>query len=171
MTTPARTAYDLARGLSRTEAVVAVDALTHRFPFELDELRSLRSRHLAARGSRRLEEVLALVDRRSGSPMESRMRVPMVLDGLAPEVQLRVVLDGHSFYLDLAFSSVRLAVEFDGAHHRTAAQARRDLWREATLAAAGWKIIRFDAGTVLRRPQSVVAGTRIELARRGWRAP
>jgi very-short-patch-repair endonuclease len=167
MTTPARTAYDLGRWLDLTEAVAAVDALAHRFPFEPSDLQMLRHRHLGARGSRALGHVLAMVDRRAESPMESRIRVVLVLDGLSPEVQFPVLLDGCSFRLDLAFPAVRLAVEFDGGHHRTAQQARRDLWREAMLVGAGWKIIRFDARTVLSRPELIVARTRSELARRG----
>ena len=146
--------------------MAAVDALAHRFPFELDELRELRSRHLGCHGGRRLEPVLGLVDRLAESPMESRIRVALVLGGLRPAVQFPVLLDGRSARLDLAFPAVRLGVEFDGGHHRTAAQARRDLHREALLTAAGWKIIRFDAWTVFNRPQWVVARIRSELARR-----
>ena len=59
-----------------------------------------------------------------------------------------------------------LGVEFDGGHHRTAEQARRDLYREAALAGAGWTVLRFDAATVFRRPDQIVARTRVELARR-----
>jgi very-short-patch-repair endonuclease len=167
MTTPARSAYDLARWRPLTEAVVAVDALAHRFPFEPDEIRVLRNRYLGARGSRRLEDVLALVDRHAAAPMESRMRVALVLGGLRPAVQFPVAVEGCSFRLDLAFPAVRLGVEFDGGHHRTADQARRDLHREAALARAGWEIIRFDAWTVMNQPQVIVGRTRTELLRHG----
>jgi hypothetical protein len=61
MTTPAHTAFDLARWLPVTEGVTAVDALAHRFPFDLDEVRALRSRHLGAHGGGRVERVLSLV--------------------------------------------------------------------------------------------------------------
>jgi very-short-patch-repair endonuclease len=166
MTTPARTAFDLARWLPVTEGVTAVDALAHRFPFDLDEVRALRSRHLGAHGGRRVERVLSLVDRRSESPMESRTRVALVLGGLFPQVQYRVQVGDLRVRLDLAFPEVLLAVEFDGGHHRTAEQARRDLYREAALTAAGWKVLRFDAGTVVRRPDVIVTRTRLELARR-----
>jgi very-short-patch-repair endonuclease len=166
MTTPERTAYDLARWRDLTSAVAAVDALAHRYPFELGLLRAMRSRHLAAHASSRIEKVLALVDRRAESPMESRMRVALVLGGLAPEVQFRVVLEGFAVRLDLAFPAARLGVEFDGGHHRTAEQARRDLHREAALTRAGWKVLRFDAWTVLQVPQLIVDSTRSELALR-----
>jgi very-short-patch-repair endonuclease len=166
MTTPARTAFDLARWQPLVEGVTAVDALAHRFPFDLDEVRALRSRHLGAHGGGRIGRVLSLVDRRSESPMESRTRVALVLGGLFPQVQYRVHLDDLRVRLDLAFPEVLLGVEFDGGHHRTAEQARRDLHREAALAAAGWTVLRFDAGTVFRRPDLIVTRTRLELARR-----
>ena len=167
MTTPARTAYDLARWLTLTEGVTAVDALAYRFPFGLDEVRALRSHHLGARGGRRIERVLSLVDRRAESPMESRTRVALVLGGLLPQVQYRVLVGNLRVRLDLAFPEALLGVEFDGGHHRTAEQARLDLHREAALAAAGWTVLRFDAGTVFRRPDLIVGRTRAELARRG----
>ncbi len=98
--------------------------------------------------------------------MESRTRVALVLGGLSPQVQYRVLVGDLRVRLDLAFPEVLLGVEFDGGHHRTAEQARRDLHREAALAAAGWTVLRFDAGTVFRRPDLIVARTRLELARR-----
>lgn len=165
-TTPVRTAYDLARWRDTVAAVAAVDALAHRYPFELDEVRSVRSRHLGARGSRRVEHVLVLVDRRAESPMESRMRVPLVLAGLPPEVQFPVPVEGRRCRLDLAYPAARLGVEFDGAHHRTAAQARADLRREAALARAGWELLRFDAWTVHNAPELMVTAVRRALAQR-----
>lgn len=166
MTSPVRTAYDLARWTGLTDAVAAVDALAFRFPFDLAELAELRNRHLGAHGNRRLDRVLALVDRRAESPMESRVRVALVLGGLPPRVQHPVLVVGTRFRLDLAYPDRLLAVEFDGAHHRSAEQARRDLWREAVLTGAGWKLLRFGAWTVLNRPDVVLAHTRAELARR-----
>ena len=106
--------------------------------------------------------------------MESRMRIPLVQAGMPPVVQHEVRLPADRFCpgsprvfrLDLAFPEALLGVEFDGEHHRTAAQARRDLVREAALSAAGWKVIRFSAWTVLNRPADIVAVTRRELGRR-----
>jgi very-short-patch-repair endonuclease len=165
-TTPVRTAFDLARWRDLPSAVAAVDALAHRYPFTLADLRAVRSRHLGARDSRALEPVLALVDRRSESPMESRIRLALVLGGLPPQVQVPVVVGGRILRVDLGYPEVRLGVEHDGAHHREAGQARRDLVREAELAAAGWKIIRFDAATVLHRPHLIVVRTRAAILAR-----
>jgi hypothetical protein len=169
LTAPVRTAFDLARWAPNlTEKVVAVDTLAHQCGFRPQAVQTLRSDHLGARGSRDLLRVLQLVDARSESPMESRIRLALVLGNLpAPAVQHPVTGHGRSFRLDLAYPEVRLAVEYDGGEHRTPERARRDLAREAVLTQLGWTILRFAAGTVLYRPTQVVAKVRAELQRRG----
>jgi very-short-patch-repair endonuclease len=98
--------------------------------------------------------------------METRVRVPLVLAGLRPEVQYPVVVSGRRYRLDLAFPELMIAVEYDGAEHRVQARARRDLVREADLSSAGWRILRFDAAVVMWRPDRVVAEVLAELAAR-----
>lgn len=166
LTTAVRAAYDLVRRLSLTEGVVALDALAHKHPFGPGDIRAIRSRHLGAAGSARIEPALRLMDSRADSPMESRIRVALTLGGIPPRVQHPVTVGGRSFRLDMAYPEAMLAVEFDGEHHRDPEQARRDLEREALLAAAGWKVIRFGAWLVMCRPDYIVTRTRSELARR-----
>jgi very-short-patch-repair endonuclease len=98
--------------------------------------------------------------------MESRIRVALVLAGLPPEAQYPVLLGGRRYRLDLAYPERRLAVEYDGDDHRSQRRARLDLVREAALAAAGWRVLRFDADEVLFRRDRVVAAVRAELAAR-----
>ena len=92
--------------------------------------------------------------------------MPLVLAGLRPEVQYPVVVNGRRYRLDLAFPELWIAVEYDGAEHRLQARARRDLVREADLASAGWRILRFDAAVVMWRPDRIVAEVHAELAAR-----
>jgi very-short-patch-repair endonuclease len=167
VTTPDRTAYDLVRWApSLVERVVAVDTLLHCCRIGPDAVRVLRRRYLGSYGSPWIREVLALTDRRSESPMESRVRVALVLGGLPPQVQYPVVVNGRRYRLDLAYPAQKVAVEYDGGTHRLQARARRDLVREADLTAAGWKVLRFDAHVVMSRPGRIVAEVRAELARR-----
>lgn len=81
MTTPQRTAWDLARRLSLVDAVVAVDALARANGFQPADLLTRRQLEPGARGCRRLDRVVALADPRAESPPETRLRVGLVLAG------------------------------------------------------------------------------------------
>ena len=167
ITTPVRTAFDLARWApTLIEKVVAVDALAYRHRFPIAAVREPAGRYLGAHGSAELPRVLALANGLAESPMETRIRLALVLGGLpAPVVQHRVL--GGAYRLDLAYPQVLLAIEYDGAEHRRADRALRDLEREAVLTRLGWTVLRFDARTVLAEPARVAAVVRAELRRRG----
>lgn len=166
VTTPARTAYDLACAGPLGEAVVAVDTLGHVHGFRPSAVLDIRCRRLGARGSTQLAAVVRLADPRSQSPMESRIRLAIVLDGLPVPVLQHPV---GPFFLDLAYPSIRLAIEYDGEAHRVQERALRDLDRQAYLSDAGWKVLRFTAAQVMRRPAWVAARVREELIRAGRR--
>jgi very-short-patch-repair endonuclease len=166
LTTPVRTAYDLARRGPLVEAVVAVDTLSHRHRFDPARVLAPARQWLGARGSGRLPEVVRLANRLAESPMESRIRLAIVLGGLpCPVVQHPV----GAYRLDLAYPGVRLGIEYDGAEHRTQERSLRDLDRQAWLTAAGWRIRRFRDRDVLSRPWRVLAGVREELVLIGRR--
>ncbi|TQM35173.1 endonuclease domain-containing protein [Pseudonocardia cypriaca] len=161
VTTPQRTAYDLGRRTPLVEAVVAVDALTHVHGFDAREVLVLARRHLGARGSAQLPQVVELSDRRADSPMETRLRLALRFHGLPlPALQHPV----GPYELDLAYPAVRIAVEYNGRDHLAPDRALHDLEREAYLTAAGWIVLRFGAYLVLRRPDLVAARVRDRLA-------
>lgn len=167
VTTPLRTAYDLARRSMLVEAVVAVDALAGHCGFPPAELLRLRNRHCGARGSRQVHRVVQLANPRAESPMETRLRLALVLNGLPePEVQWPVLDERGRVVarLDLAYPRERLGVEYDGLDHRTQHRAMRDLDRQAELTALGWRILRFMATHVLGRPAIVAERVRYVLA-------
>ncbi|MHA6617501.1 hypothetical protein [Pseudonocardia sp. DLS-67] len=169
LTTPERTATDLARWApTLTEAVVAVDALSSTCGFDPAKIMELVVS--GRRGAARVPRVVELADRRSQSPMESRIRLAIVLARLPPPVpQHPVVLAGREFALDLAYPEVGLAIEYNGADHLRPDRALRDLEREQLLVAAGWRIIRFDAVTAMYYPRTIAARVRQELRARGIR--
>jgi very-short-patch-repair endonuclease len=141
MTSPLRTAWDLARRLEVTEAVVALDALAARGGFATAALLHRRAGSAPVRGGRRLDRVVELADPRAESPMESRLRLLLVLAGLpAPEVQFPLVADRYLVArFDLAYPAATLAVEYDGAGHVDDLDRRRDV-RTGRL---GWYTARF----------------------------
>ena len=48
----------------------------------------------------------------------------------------------ETYIVDFACFRARLVIEIDGSQHGTAAHARRDATRDATLAAAGFRVLR-----------------------------
>ena len=107
---------------------------------------------------------MELADARAESPEESRVRVALVRAGLPPEVQVEVFDDQRAFIarVDLAFPELKIAIEYDGAHHFTDQQVPRDNVRLARLRAAGWVVLRlanadlYDMDDVVRRVQALV---------------
>jgi hypothetical protein len=140
VTSHLRTAFDLARRPPSVEAVVAVDALARVGEFDPAELIVMGRRHLGARGSSRLAELIRLANRLSGSPMETRIRLALQAGGVELPVLQHPV---GPYLLDLADPDALLAVEYNGRDHLDMRRALRDLDREARLAAAGWKVLRF----------------------------
>lgn len=131
------------------ELVIVGDALCRRTdpladPHELQEaVDGAGSRP----GVRRLRQAIELVRARTDSPMESRLRLAIVRGGL-PEPLVNYVIAGpaRTYHLDLAYPHCRLAVEYDGDHHRTdRAQYRLDIDRLWQIEAQGWRVIRINA--------------------------
>lgn len=167
-TSPERTAYDLARRSPPVEAVVALDALARVHGFDPAAVLEIARRNPGARGSAQLQEAVRLADPLADSPMETRVRVALRAGGLPPPVLQHPV---GPYRLDLAYPAVGLAVEYDGREHLTPERARRDLDRQAFLTAAGWRVLRFRAATVLGEPAAIPRAVhrylRTEAHRRG----
>lgn len=145
VTTPLRTAVDLACGLSRYEALAAVDALIHQHGLVRDDLQRLLPRFRGRRGVVQAREIVSVCDPRSESQGESFTRLALLDDGLPyPAIQLWV-LDEHGrrrYRLDHAYEEARVAVEYDGEqHHSSAADRARDARRRTWLSERGWTVV------------------------------
>jgi very-short-patch-repair endonuclease len=160
VTSPVRTAYDLARRCDLVERVVAVDRLANVHRFNPDLLLHFTARNRRARGNELVPYVLAYADRRAGSPMETRLRMLIVQAGLpTPEVQW-VVQDEHTqtaVWLDLAWPDRMIGIEYEGEGHTDRDQVLRDIGRYTGLVDLGWRIYRYTKHEILRRPQLILA--------------
>jgi very-short-patch-repair endonuclease len=152
ITSPVRTALDLACRGSLVEAVVGVDALGHRFGLSLRDVVRCAYDHSGKRGLTRLPRVIRLANPLAESPMETRIRLAIVLACLpAPLLQVPV----GPFRLDMGYPELMLGVEHDGREHLDPRRALRDLDRQAYFTAAGWRILRFPKQVVLHDPARI----------------
>ncbi|WP_130866390.1 type IV toxin-antitoxin system AbiEi family antitoxin domain-containing protein [Acidipropionibacterium timonense] len=165
VTTPERTAVDMAREYGFSVGVMSADWV----------LRQGRSREVMARvvergrrrpGNATARRVVAFADARSESPGESMMRALLVQFGCpAPTLQLEV-RDAHDEFIartDFGWEQHRVVGEYDGkgkygplaepgvtATDVVMAEKRR----ENLIRAQGWDVIRFDARDLARPEQA-----------------
>jgi Protein of unknown function (DUF559) len=159
VTTPLRTAFDLGRTGTRVDALIAVDALLNRRVVKLEPLRAYAAGRVGWPRTMLLREVLSLAEPLSESPMETRLRLLLIEAGAPRPVAQYDVPDARGRLLarvDLAYPALRIALEYEGDHHRERAHFRQDVGRLNGLRAAGWSVLRFTADDVLRRPKRVV---------------
>ncbi len=166
VTTPRRTAWDLARRLDLTDAVVAVDRIANVARIDPALMLHVAAAYPQARGNSSVAEVAAHADARSGSPAESRLRMLLVLAGLPPPQAQWAVQDPVSrtaVWLDLAYPEHLVGIEYEGAHHTERAAVLRDAGRYTRLVDAGWRIYRYTA-LDMRDPARIVAEIRRAIA-------
>jgi hypothetical protein len=146
VTTPLRTALDLACILERRDAMAALDAFrrTHDLSAEALSAAVLR-RFRGRRGVVQARQLIPLSDPRAESIRESWLRITIIDAGLpVPEPQFWVNRDGLPAYrLDLAYPRMRVAAEYDGqdGHYASEEQIRADEERRSWLRAQGWTVI------------------------------
>jgi len=145
-TSAARTAFDLGRRGTVGIAVARLNALMGVAGLTVDAIEEVAARNPHRRGLRRLEAVLDLVDPGAQSPKETWLRLLLIDAGLPrPRTQIPVRgSDGWpTYYLDMGWEDIKVAVEYDGDHHRTdRVQYAKDIHRLEDLERLGWIVIR-----------------------------
>lgn len=170
VTTPARTAYDLARHLPRGNAVARLDALARATPFSTEDVLLIAKHHQGARYLRRLRAALPLVDAGAASPKETWLRLLLVDAGLPTPTTQIPVRDRRYWpfvWLDLGWEDYKVSAEYDGEHHqKDRAQYVKDHQRQRKLERLGWiniQVINED------NPQETIHRVTQALHARGWR--
>jgi len=95
--------------------------------------------------------------------METRLRLLLAASGLRRPISQYEVRDADGVFVarvDLAYPRQRLALEYDGDHHRGRATFRRDVARLNELRLCGWTVLRFTSDDVLRLPTRVSSQVR-----------
>jgi Protein of unknown function (DUF559) len=164
VTTALRTAWDVAALEPLGTAVAALDGMVRAGAVDRAALHTMAETATGRWGLIRVRRAVPLVDPRAESAPESRVRVALIMAGLAPVPQFEVFSAGLLLgRVDLAFPEARLAVEYEGAHHFEETQIVKDDVRIARLESAGWRIIRLSAAD-LRGLDAVVDRVRAALA-------
>lgn len=160
LTSVRRTLRDLAIALTLSRAVAAVDSAVRQKLVRLPDL-SLYAAAQRGPGARRFQQVVGLADPRSGSVLESLLRLLLVEAGLLPFQTQHVIRDRFGNFVarvDFCWPAHRLVVEADGfAFHSDRDAYRRDRQRMNELELLGWRVLRFTWEDVQRRPKHVVA--------------
>jgi very-short-patch-repair endonuclease len=165
-TSPLRTVVDLGGRDPLTEGVVAADMFLHVRLVTIAELVMYVGEHPGVRGIARLRRVVDLAEPKAESPMESRLRMLLVLARLPrPEVQVSIHDDQGRFLgrPDLFYRRQRVAIEYDGENHHD--RLVDDNRRQNGLVGAGFRLLRFTAADVYRTPESIVKSIRSTFAR------
>ncbi|GAB3433897.1 DUF559 domain-containing protein [Phycicoccus ginsengisoli] len=170
VTTAEDTFVDLAGELGLVDLVVLGDSLVARRRTTPEALVAaagrVRGRHaaLARRGA-------GLVRTGVDSPMESRLRMLLVLAGLPEPVVNHIEYDEWGAWVrryDLSYPDLRLAVEYDGRQHaESQRQWERDVERREELEAEGWRIVVVLAKGVYREPERTLERVAVALSERG----
>lgn len=144
LSTPARTALDLARHLPRTQAVAHLDALAAATALDPQQVLALAERYPGARGVRMARNRIPLLDPGAQSPRESWLRLLVIDAGFPPpQTQICVRHDGFTAFIDMGWEDLKIGLEYDGDLHLSDRHRFvRDIGRHETLSQLGWLIIR-----------------------------
>lgn len=160
LTTHIRTAFDLGRSLPFTDAVEAVDGLCNIGNFEPELLNGLVARRPGVRGIKQLRTVIPMADRGAGSPWETKTRMLVVGAGIPrPQTQVILLDERGKFFaqVDMAWPEYRVALEYEGDHHRMREEYLRGIRRTNKIHRVGWDIVFATHELVTRYPGELIA--------------
>ena len=146
VTTPARTALDIACRYPLGKAVAAIDALARATHLKMADVELLADRYKGRRGIRKARTVLDLVDPGAESPQETWLRLLVIRNGFPrPQTQIPVY-DEYGVLvavLDMGWEDIKVAADYEGDHHRTDRRRfNRDIRRHEDVTELGWIDVR-----------------------------
>ncbi|MGE2836481.1 hypothetical protein [Mycobacterium sp. SMC-4] len=146
VTTPERTALDIACRYPQLQAVMAIDALARATHLTMADVELLAERYKGRRGIRQARESLDLVDGGAESPQETRIRLMVIRNGFPrPQTQIPVYDDYGALVavLDMGWKDPKIAIDYEGDHHRqTREEFNKGIRRHDAVTALGWDDIR-----------------------------
>jgi hypothetical protein len=152
------------------ELVVLGDSLVRAGRVTPEELVEI-TRTWDGKGARRARRAAGLVRGGVDSPMETRLRMLIVLAGF-PEPVVNLIIrhgDGEwNIRLDLCYPQLKLIIEYDGWQHRLEQkQWSRDLQRRESLESHGWRMIVINSDAFYGEPLQSLLRIRAAMIDRG----
>ena len=158
VTSPARTALDIASRYPEDSAVASIDALARATDLKPADVEMLAERYKGRRGIRAARAALELVDAGAESPRETWLRLLLIHAGFPrPQTQIPVYEFGRLIArVDMGWEDIKVAAEYEGDHHRIDRRRfNNDIRRLETLTDLDWIVVRVTAedgpGGIIRR--------------------
>lgn len=169
VTTASRTAFDLARLLPPTRAVVALDRLLHLRLLSAGDVLTIVRERRGWRGVARARSALSLADGGAESPQETLLRLLWLEAGL-PRPRCNAVIrrpDGRFVArVDLLDDAAGVVGEYDGAYHASSVRRSDDARRQGELERLGLVVVRATGHDVDHRRRREAWQDRLRLAYR-----
>lgn len=171
---PIETWIELGADLSGDDLILATDGMLRRTErlATVDELQRAIARSYRRPGLQRLRLALAEARPNTDSPQETRARLIIARAGLPEPVVHFAVYNARGEFVgtpDLAYTRLRIAMEYEGDGHRKDSQTfnddieRAELFQEAT-----WRYVRITRDHV-NNPHRLISRVTLVLHERGWR--
>jgi len=140
VTSPTRTAFDLARHLHRDLAVRHLDALARATGVAAFDVLALGDRYRRARGRGRCAVALDLMDGGAQSPKETWLRLLVIDEGFPrPRTQIHVTDGRNNAFLDMGWHEPMIGLDYDGEVHQTdRPRFVHDIGRNELVRSQGW---------------------------------
>lgn len=170
---PARCAVDLARTLTRPDALSVLDAAVAAGTTTSDDLLVEVLRHDGLRGVRQARELVPLAEGRAECRQETHLRLLLIdagITGFVPQLPVHDDTGRVRYRLDLGDPYHQVGVEYDGSSHLDRQRLAQDRERHNWLEEQGWAMRYFTATDLYLFPhrllQTVTAARRSRGRRR-----
>lgn len=170
VTTPTRTAADLARLAREGWGLAAVDSFLRSRTTTRDEIADVVARHPGERGVARARDNAEWGDPGAESVMESWSRWRLLTVGLPrPRTQVPVMTSVGQAWIDMGYEELQVGAEYDGDAYHDHRVGGRDHRRLLGLAGEDWEVSVLGTAQVLGRRPTAALEVSTQMMMRGWR--
>ncbi|CAN5268887.1 hypothetical protein BH11ACT2_BH11ACT2_09520 [soil metagenome] len=175
---PAAAWADVAESLGVDDLVAAGEAAITGNPIRdrppiasLEELAAIAQQRRGTAGARARAQALRLMKNGALSRPESLTRLLLVRAGVPHPLINPSIFDDRGAFVampDLAWPEYKVALEYEGDHHREVKRYRTDIARVERLVDHGWLVVKVSADDLFDEPRALVERVVRRLVSRGW---